>query len=143
MGAVVEFNYAAWVAMFPEFANVSELAATAYFAQATAYHSNLSNGVVNDAAVQALALNLVTAHIAARYSTPAGGAQPSNTPVGRISSASEGSVSVSTEMSYPPGSASWWNQTKYGADYWALMTPYRTARYRPLYTRTGGVPPYP
>jgi hypothetical protein len=52
-------------------------------------------------------------------------------PPGRISSASEGSVSAAFDMNVPPGSAQWWAQTKYGSDYWLAMAPYRTMQYRP------------
>ena len=51
-----------------------------------------------------------------------------NTLVGRISSASEGSVSVSTDyLSSPTALAQWLNQTPYGAEYYALTAKYRTA----------------
>lgn len=135
MGVVVAFDYAAWVARYPEFAAVSQDTATGYFGEASIYHANDGGGPVKDPAVQRALLNMVTAHIAARYSqsqgspTP-GAAQDASSIVGRISSASEGSVSVQTENSYPPGSAQWWQQTKYGSDYWNATKAYRTMRYR-------------
>ena len=135
MGVVVAFNYAAWSARYPEFAAVSQDTATAYFGEACIYHSNNGSGPVDDPTVQSALLNMVTAHIAARYSqsqgSPVPGApQDANSVVGRISSASEGSVSVQTDNQYPPGSAQWWQQTKYGSDYWNATKSYRTMRYR-------------
>lgn len=131
----VAFSYANWIARYPEFAAVSQPTANQYFAEATIYQRNDGGGPVCDPTVQSALLNMVTAHIAARYSqsqdSPAPGApQDANTPVGRISSASEGSVSIQTENQYPPGSAQWWQQTKYGSDYWNATKPYRTMRYR-------------
>lgn len=136
MGAIVAFSYAAWAARYPEFAAVSQDTATAYFGEACIYHSNNGSGPVDDPAVQSALLNMVTAHIAARYSQSQGSpvpgaAQDANSMVGRISSASEGSVSVSAEYaSDASGSMAWFLQTKYGADYWNATKAYRTMRYR-------------
>lgn len=52
--------------------------------------------------------------------------------VGRIASATEGSVSVAAEYDAPPNaSQAWLIQTKYGAEYWSATAKYRTARYVP------------
>lgn len=133
MGVVVTFNYAGWVARYPEFSAVAEATADAYFAEACIYHNNTLTGLVCDEAAQRTYLNMMTAHIAARYSAGTS-PQPSNTPVGRLSSATEGSVSSSFENSYPPGTAQWFQQTKYGSDYWNATKAYRTARYRAFVT---------
>jgi hypothetical protein len=135
MGVVVAFDYAAWQAMFPEFASVSEPAANSYFAMATGQHNNTIAGPVCDPIQQALLLNFVTAFFAAQFSQPLGspnpgGPQGSNSLVGRISSATEGSISVASENMYPPGSAQFWQQNKYGAYYWNATKAYRTMRYR-------------
>lgn len=129
MGVVVAFNYQGWVARYPEFSQVSEATADAYFAEASVYHRNDGGGPVSDPVVQAVLLNMATAHVAARYAGLNG--QPASPLVGRISNASEGSVSVQAEMNVPPGSAQWWNTTKYGSDYWLATQPYRTMRYVP------------
>ena len=42
----------------------------------------------------------------------------------------QGSVNASFDNSYPPGTVSWYQQTKYGSDYWNATKAYRTARYR-------------
>lgn len=48
--------------------------------------------------------------------------------VGRINSATEGSVSIGTDyLSSPTALAQWLNQTPYGAEYYALTQKYRTA----------------
>ena len=131
MGVRVSFDYAGWIARYPEFALVNEPTANAYFAEAQVYHDNSGVGEPTDATVQLVLLNMMTAHIASRYAIIAGVA-PSPL-VGRISSATEGSVSVGVEGfgNALPGSQVWFSQTKYGLDYWFATTPYRTMRYVP------------
>lgn len=130
MGIVVQFDYAAWAAFYPEFNNtVSEQQANLCFAQATIYHANDGSGPVSTSLIQSALLNMVTAHIAQlQYGSSQQDAGPL---VGRISSASEGSVSAQTEYSAPPSAnMAWYIQTKYGAAYWQATAPYRTMRYR-------------
>lgn len=53
-------------------------------------------------------------------------------PVGRTSSASEGSVSASFDYISPtPGSGPWFNQTPYGAAFWQATASLRGMHYRP------------
>ena len=129
MGCVSAFNYAAWVARYPEFANVTEPLANAYFAEACLYHRNDGGGVVNDPATQLTLLNMVTAHIAKRYAIDLNGNSASDL-VGRIASATQGSVSVVVEMPTTPDAA-WFNQTQYGAGFWAMSSIYRRFRVIP------------
>lgn len=139
MSGIVVFSYAGWIARYGEFAAVSPETAQAYFNEATLYHRNDGLGPVTTETAQLALLNMVTAHIAARYAAlnsagqATGAAAAANSTVGRINSASEGSVSVQTEFdsTAKPMSMAWWNQTKYGADYWLATAPYRTARYLP------------
>lgn len=134
MGAVVVFNYSGWIARYPEFSAVSPAAAQQYFNEATLYCRNDGGGPVSNATIQATLLNMLTAHIAALYSQSQGDPNPgtakdANTPVGRISDAAEGSVHVSLQNDMPPGTAQWYNSTKYGASYWAATAVYRGFRY--------------
>lgn len=126
----IQFEYSGWVARYPEFAGVSQPSAQMYFDEATLYCQNRLNPVPNLTALRTL-LNMLTAHIAALNSpTTSSGANPL-TPPGRLSSVTEGSVSASFENQYPPGSAQWYQQTKYGAAYWQAVLPYRLFRYKP------------
>lgn len=133
MGVIVSFNYNLWTTRYPEFAVagvngapfISPQLAQMYFDEATTYQANNGAGPIADAAVQLRLLNMLTAHIAALN-------MPGSSPlVGRIANASEGSVSVSTDNQYPPGTPQWYQQTKYGAAWWAATAQYRTMRYRP------------
>lgn len=125
---VVTFRYDLWQFQYPELAQVPEGTASAYFEEATLFLDNSEFSVVRDVGKRALMLGMLVAHIAKlRY--PLNGEAPS-TLVGRISNASEGSVSVATDMTVP-GSAEWYAQTQYGMSYWAASAPYRTMRYVP------------
>lgn len=136
MGVIVAPNYAAFAARYPEFASpggaqpVSSSLYQAYFDEATIYQANNGAGPVRVAALQIQLLNMLTAHIAALNAPNASGAAASNV-VGRVSNATEGSVTVGTDNQYPPGTAQWYQQTKYGSAWWAATAQFRTMRYRP------------
>ncbi len=135
MGAVAIFNYGAWKARYPEFdTTVSEATADLYFAEATLYLANDGTGPVRDLpapapSIQLVLLNMLTAHIAQLNSGSS--IQPVVPLVGRINTATEGSVSVGAELPNLPGSAAWYAQTKYGLNFWQATAAYRTFRYRP------------
>jgi hypothetical protein len=134
-GAIVTFDYDAFIALYPEFTDVSPARAQQCFNQATLYWRNDGTGMCNNPVNQLMYLNMLTAHIASRYIQVQGDPNPGssrdpNTPVGRVSNASEGSVSVAFENQYPPGSAQWFQQTRYGSDFWQATAAYRKFRYR-------------
>ena len=58
-------------------------------------------------------------------------ADGSERPVGRVDTATEGSVSVGFAYELPAGSAmaAWFNQTKYGALYWMMTAQFRSMKY--------------
>jgi hypothetical protein len=140
MGIQVSFNYQVWVARFPEFASVAQPLVNEYFNEAAMLHVNDGSGPVNNPAQQLTLLNLVTAHLA-KLNAPING-EPSPDAVGRVGNASEGSVSVGLVMDLPPGSAQWWNTTKYGAEYWLLSAPFRQMRYKRARIRNFNPWPY-
>ena len=83
---------------------------------------------VRNIAHRQILLGLLTAHFAA-LNAPLNG-QPSPTTVGRIGSASEGSVSIS--MDYPQiAGAEFWGQSKYGMQFWQATARYRLGKYFP------------
>lgn len=133
--AAVVFDYSAWVARYPEFAaTVAAPLAAAYFAEAGLYCNNTDGAIIGDLKIRGLILNMLVAHIAA-MNAPAPNGAPASSLVGRISSATQGSVTVQAQFDAPAGSAQWWIQTKYGAAAWAATAPYRTMRYVPGYGR--------
>jgi len=130
----VTFNYTAWQARYPSLANVGDDFAQLLFNEASLYCANVI-GIVCDPTTLLTLLNMLTAHLAYLNSPQLDG-QPNTTgtspapaQVGRISNASEGSVSVAFEMAQTPQEAAWYMQTAPGAAFWAATARYRTARY--------------
>lgn len=126
--AVVSFDYALWSQRYPELSgSVDELLGQAYFDEATMYLDNTDGSIVCDVSRRAVLLNMITAHIAKLNASLNG--QESSPLVGRITNATEGSVSVAVDYGVQSASAAWWLQTKYGAAAWQAMAQYRTFRY--------------
>ena len=129
MGVAVTFDYTAWAQIFPQFSTLTEQQITGLVLPlAEQYCRNDGGGPVSTAATQTNLLNLMVAHCA-QILFGANGQSPSPL-VGRISSATEGSVSVSTEFPVTANNA-WYLQTSFGAMFYAASAPYRTMRYMP------------
>ena len=127
MTSQLTFNYGNWIARYPEFGSVvNGTLAGLYWLEALLYCDTTTASPITDLGQMQILANMATAHIASLNST---------TLVGRVSKATEGSVTVETDNQYPPGSVQWWQQTKYGAAFWAATTQYRMARYIPAPVR--------
>lgn len=131
----VVFDPSNFKLIYPSFATVPDVVLNNYFAEATLYIDNTDNSFVQDIGQRALLLNLLVAHIAALRSGENG--QAPNGMVGRISSASQGSVSISSEYGSSSEMGNWFNQTRFGAEFWMLTAKYRTFRYVPPVRRGG------
>lgn len=135
MGVIVTFDYGAWSARYMDLAPyINSNTATECFEEATLYQANDGSGPVNDPTRALQLLNMLTAHIAAiDYPVTGNPSSPnaSSTLVGRISDATEGSVTVSAQNDYPPGTVQWFQQTKYGSAWYAATAQYRRMKYRP------------
>lgn len=141
MGVAV-FNYAAWAARYPTLAaKVDEPLAQSYFDEAgLVYLLNNDCSVVQDVPTRLVLLNMLVAHLAALNGATASGEAGL---VGRVSSATEGSVTINADYNAQPGSEQWYAQTPYGAQYWAATVGYRSAIYVPGPQPFLGVPgPY-
>lgn len=145
---VITFDFATWVAGYPEFSACSSAQGQAWFNRADLYFANeaCNPALVAGESRFAEYIYMLTSHIAwlsaprdASGNPAAAGSAPSPI-VGRIASASEGSVSVSAEWngSGSPSEA-WFLQTKYGAAFWQATAQYRTARYMAQPTIVAGV----
>lgn len=129
MGCIVQFDPVAFKVRYPEFASVDNTLLEAYFTEATLYQRNDGCGPVNDPKIQLLNLNQLTAHIA-KMNAPIAGV-PASDLVGRINTATQGSVSVGSEYNTDASDLEAWAiQTKYGAAWWAATAWVRTFRYR-------------
>lgn len=127
---VVTFSYPGWIAQYPEFGFVTAPQAQGYFNQACLLVDNTTTSPVQDQTQLATLLNMATAHIASLFA-PQNGQAPRGL-VGRINSATEGSVSVQAEYIAPKtDSQAYWNQTPYGAQYWVATLQYRTGFFVP------------
>ena len=145
----VVFDPTAFAEMFPEFAPLTTAQLNGYFMRAELIFANsVSNPAYGDGNMPGL-FNLLTAHIAYlncpkdANGNPAATGTAASQLVGRISSANQGSVSVSVEYQGDGApNAAYFSQTKYGAEFWAATAQYRTARYlaRPTIVINGLLP---
>lgn len=122
MGVVV-FNPTSFKQAFPEFATVSDDALVLDFGLACSMLNNTDVSIVRDLTLRATLLNLLTAHFA--FLLQGANGQAPTQLVGRISSAGEGSVNVSTEYAGATNNQAFFIQTKYGAMYWQMTAPFR------------------
>ena len=130
MGSVANFNYELWQAQFREFTNISQVQAQGFWNEACLLHNNTGSGPVADPNMQASLLNLLTAHIAfLRVGTATNPSAASQGMVGRVSSANQGSVSLSTDLPSLGPNAAWLSQSPYGLQYYHAMAPFRTMHY--------------
>lgn len=128
MGIVV-FDPVAFKVRYPEFATAPDELLGAYFDETAIYLNNTESSLVRDVAKRTVLLYMLVAHITV-LNFGVGG-QVASPLVGRINSATEGSVSVSADMGPVSGSQAWFYQTKYGAAYWQATVSLRAFRYIP------------
>lgn len=121
---IAVFDYERWAARYPELVQrVDQYLGAELFEEAGLYLANTDASVVpcdpSTFQPRLLLLGMIVAHLAALRAPERDGA------VGRVSQASQGSVSVTLEMAPATAGAAWWQQTVYGASYWQS-----TARFR-------------
>jgi hypothetical protein len=131
---VAVFNPTLFHARYPQFANVSDGKLGAYFLEAGLYLNNTDCSRVQDVNKRLVLLNILVAHISQLNGDLSADGQA--LPVGRVSQATEGSVSATLDYGQP-GNASqaWYDQTPFGAAFWAATAYLRSAVYRPRPTR--------
>lgn len=95
-----------------------------WFAQAETIVNNTDCSIVTNLKEREMLLMLLMRHFAALDERASQGGM-----VGRISSATEGSVSVSADLGGVSGNATWYMQTPWGANYWQMTAKYRGFRY--------------
>ena len=130
-------DIAAFVVLYPEFAGFVTAGASPQlsnaFNLATLVLNNTCDSRVRDVYQRQTLLWLLLAHIAfLTYGTNdgAGNVQPPPGIVGRINTATEGSVSVGAEFGGNGGpTQDWYTSSRYGAQYWVMTSQYRTALY--------------
>jgi hypothetical protein len=138
-GAVAAFNAVAFRAQYTAFAtNPSDAVLQGWFDLAgEVYLRNDGSGPVRSVSAQTNLMYLLTAHLTQLFDGADGNAPGGSGLVGRISSATEGSVTVATEYESTMNSQ-WFNQTEYGAAFWQATAAWRTfAAYLPGPSRFG------
>lgn len=134
MDGIVTFSEAQFLMRYPQFsafATATPGRLQMLFDDVTLlYINNTPSSYVRDVKLRELLIYLVMAHILqiSGVLTPAG-AGSTGSQVGRVSSATEGSVSASLDMGSTSANAAWWLQSQYGAEYWNATARFRTFRY--------------
>ncbi|EDZ3532392.1 DUF4054 domain-containing protein [Salmonella enterica subsp. arizonae] len=130
MGTVT-FDSQVFVSLYPEFSSVGEPVLAAVFNQVTSlYLDNTDESPVTDLNEREQLLFLLVAHLCSLRGFGKSGDGQTGL-VGRITSASEGSVSVSVDNSGSNDASWWYLQTPYGAAWWQATMPYRSMQYHP------------
>lgn len=146
----VTFDFTAFKSFYPVFNACTEAQAQFWFDQAGLYCSNNTCNPAYPDGKLATLLYMLTAHVgwlsAPRDAVgiPAATGTPAQI-TGRTSSATEGSVSIQSDIGDTNGGSpsQWWYMlTPYGQAFWAASAPYRTARYvaNPTYVPGTGSP---
>lgn len=127
---IVTFNFDQFALEYPEFAGVNPVRAQSMFNMAQLSLLDNYGGICIAENQLAELFNMLVAHLLTLFgkSAPSGA---NNTPPGRLSSATEGTVSANYELNLPAGSAiaPWYNSTQYGAMFWVSTARFRSARY--------------
>lgn len=127
---IASFDYGEFTGIYPEFAGAAQGACANNFTLATMLLNNCCSSPVCDPDQRLALLYMLTAHITFLMTpAPANNNDPQGV-VGRVSDATQGSVSVSTDwVTDVSQSMAYYSQTKYGAMFWQLTASYRTMHY--------------
>jgi hypothetical protein len=130
---VVQFSSTEFNAIYPEFAGVNSAVQQNSFNDATLLLNNSCGSAVQDANARLTLLYTLTAFclfIDVGTNDGNGNVTPPQGMVGRIDSATEGSVSASSSINNEvTQSEAYYVQNKYGFKFWQQTAPYRTAHY--------------
>lgn len=125
MDGVVVFDIAEFRALYPSI-KATDAQLVMFFSIAEGFLDNSECSVVKDLEQRKYMLYLLVAHMAAlNQQTEAG-----NAVVGRLATATEGTVSISLDYGTMGNNERWYLQTPYGAMYWQLTKRYRSMLYR-------------
>lgn len=124
MSGIVAFDVGEFRGIYPSI-KLTDQQLNNCFSKAEIILNNTNCSPVKDLKERKILLYLLTAH----YATLQTRIESGNEAVGRISSATEGSISASFDYGQVPQSAAWYLQTPYGAEYWAMTKKYRSFLY--------------
>lgn len=122
--AIVELKITTFREDYDDFSNIADGKLPLLFDQATDYLDNTEISLVAQSDKRERLLYLLMAHLAyMRYGDKDGNGGSGM--VGRVSSASEGSVSVSSDLGQVEFRNAWYTLSPYGMDYWQATKVYR------------------
>lgn len=125
MSGVVVFDPDEFRLLYPSITATDEQLEM-YFAMAETFLDNTECSIVKDLDARKTMLYLLVAHIALLSQQ----AEKGNPVVGRISNATEGTVSIGLDYGTMGNNERWYLQTPWGAMYWQLTKKYRSMVYR-------------
>lgn len=125
MSGVVVFDPSEFRLLYPSISATDEQLEM-YFAMAETFLDNTECSIVKDLDARKTMLYLLVAHIALLSQQ----AESGNPVVGRISNATEGTVSVGLDYGTMGNNERWYLQTPWGAMYWQMSKKYRSMVYR-------------
>lgn len=125
MSGVVVFDPDEFRLLYPSISATDEQLEM-YFAMAETFLDNTECSIVKDLDARKTMLYLLVAHIALLSQQ----AENGNPVVGRISNATEGTVSVGLDYGTMGNNERWYLQTPWGAMYWQMSKKYRSMVYR-------------
>lgn len=114
--AVAVFDSAEFKEVYPQFSNTADTVCRFAFTEAELYLNNTDASPVKNEEKRKLLLYMLTCHILTLK-------ERGGDTVGQLSSASEGSVSVSYSVPSTAG-AEWFSQTQCGLTFWQAIKPY-------------------
>lgn len=125
MSGVVEFDTSEFRGLYPSIQG-TDAQLEMFFDMAQTFLNNTPCSIVGNLKERKRLLYMLVAHIAMLNARVESG----NAVVGRIASASEGTVSVSLDYGTMGNNERWYLQTPWGAMYWQMTKKYRSAMYR-------------
>ena len=128
--AIVVFNLDNFRALYPQFSNVSDTLLPLIFTEAELLFDNTEYSCIQNVDRRELILYMVMAHILYLQYGDADG-NGGSTLVGRVSSATEGSVSVSSSLDGLGNTSAYWSQSPYGLLFWQATKVCRMPKYYP------------
>lgn len=136
---VVVFVPSEFKELYPQFSKYTDNQLNNFFYESELLFNNSERSCIKDLNRRKALLFMIVAHLAQLQSNVDAG----NTSVGRVASATEGSVSVSLDYGSSSDASRWWLQTPYGAKFWQFTAQYRTGLTVSIHksmpvSRTGG-----
>ena len=124
MDGIVDLDLVKFKAAYPTF-KAADAQFELWFVEAGMLINNTPQSCIKSLVEREVLMFLLMAHFAELQARVEAG----NSAVGRLASASEGSVSVSFDNGSSTLSSAWYQQTPYGSKYWAMTARYRSFLY--------------